>query len=658
MCLSGQSATYYFSSSTGLDSRSNNQAKDPETPLKSIDRLNSMFQIFQPGDSILFKSDESFHGTLIISKSGTLKSPIYFGCYGFGKKPSLTGLIELNSWFSKGNNIFEAEIEEINTPVSTVIIDNDIQAMGRFPNEKTNSGYLTIKSYQDGKIETNILMPFSDFTGSEVVIRKNNWIIDRHYIITNSTKAISYDIGEAKSIPMIGFGFFIQNHPLTLDTHGEWYYNKDSKKLLIYSLGDPCTNIIKVSTLKEIVTLKNKTSNIIFENITIEGSNENLISLNGSSNIVFEKCNLEYIGQNAISSVSSRNLAISNSTIRNSLNGGIFLGWDDQGTLVKNNNFENIFTFAGMGQNGEMQSQAIYMSEASSNILIEGNRFFNCGYNAINFNGNNIAITNNLIDTFCFIKDDGAGIYTFAGFSNISFTNRKIIKNIIINGIGAVNGTKPYGPEDLPYVEGIYLDRNASNVEIEGNTISNVKSKGIFINNARNVSILNNKIINTGYSIYILNDNLRELVENIIIKNNEFLAVTDKQIHYYIRSKLEDLAIMGKFDNNVFSRPLNIFETIFVQKPLSNGFVDLQKWQVNFGLDLNSTKGPLENLYIHETDIKSSKLESSIFFDYNHSNSPKTVSLIGTYIDLKGNIVSNKIEIPEYSSTILIKTKK
>ncbi|MEB2778743.1 Ig-like domain-containing protein, partial [Algoriphagus sp. D3-2-R+10] len=291
------------------------------------------------------------------------------------------------------------------------------------------------------------------------------------------------------------------------------------------------------------------------------------------------------------------------------------------------------------------------MSETTSDVLVEYSTFLENGYNAIYFDGNNITVKNNLIDTFCFVKDDGGGIYTFTGPRNTTFTNRKITNNIIVNGIGAVAGTKPYGANDFPYVEGIYLDLFANGIDIDNNTIGNVKSKGIFVNNCRNVSITNNKIFNTGYSVFITSDYTDNLTRNITMKNNEFLNKDSNQLHMYVRSKVNTLGQMGAFDSNVYSRPVNENNAFNLQTPGKNGLIDLQAWKDSYGLDINSTKSPVPY------DPNKMDIDEFILFDYNYSNSAKSLPLSGTYVDLKGKILSGNVSVPAYSSVMLLKTE-
>ena len=77
---------YYVSSSLG---NNQNNGLTPMSPFKSISQLNSM--IFNPGDSILFKSGEIFNGMFWVRGSGNPQNPIYIGSYGGTVKPILNG---------------------------------------------------------------------------------------------------------------------------------------------------------------------------------------------------------------------------------------------------------------------------------------------------------------------------------------------------------------------------------------------------------------------------------------------------------------------------------------------------------------------------------------------------------------------------------------
>lgn len=79
--------TYYFDATTGKDS---NDGTSPETPWKSLEKAKSLK--LNPGDKILLKKGETFHGELHITGSGTGDNPICVDAYGHkGNKPCIVG---------------------------------------------------------------------------------------------------------------------------------------------------------------------------------------------------------------------------------------------------------------------------------------------------------------------------------------------------------------------------------------------------------------------------------------------------------------------------------------------------------------------------------------------------------------------------------------
>ncbi len=81
---------YYVDSTNGIDS---NNGLSPSTAWRTITRVNNAMGIFQPGDSILFKTGETWGGTtpLSITCSGSSGNPITFGAYGSGDRPAFNG---------------------------------------------------------------------------------------------------------------------------------------------------------------------------------------------------------------------------------------------------------------------------------------------------------------------------------------------------------------------------------------------------------------------------------------------------------------------------------------------------------------------------------------------------------------------------------------
>ena len=95
--------TYYVDSSGGSDSQ---DGKSIATAWKSIGKVNA--SSFQPGDSILFKRGEKWYETLNVSSSGTETSPIFYGVYGSGPAPVITGQRVYNgNWSVQSGNVWK-----------------------------------------------------------------------------------------------------------------------------------------------------------------------------------------------------------------------------------------------------------------------------------------------------------------------------------------------------------------------------------------------------------------------------------------------------------------------------------------------------------------------------------------------------------------------
>ena len=78
--------TYYISSSTGDDA---SEGTSPATPWKTMEKVSQ--SEFLPGDSILFKTGDTFVGQLVVPSSGHEGASIVIASYGEDSKPVLNG---------------------------------------------------------------------------------------------------------------------------------------------------------------------------------------------------------------------------------------------------------------------------------------------------------------------------------------------------------------------------------------------------------------------------------------------------------------------------------------------------------------------------------------------------------------------------------------
>src|SRR6185437_7595975 len=202
------------------------------------------------------------------------------------------------------------------------------------------------------------------------------------------------------------------------------------------------------------------------------------------------------------------------STINHSNNNAIDLPSETAGAVITNNVIKNSGVLIGMSGSGDGKAQGMNTTGAGS--LIQYNEVDSSGYIGIGFDGNNVNVSNNLINYFCFVKDDGGGIYT----ANQS-SGKMISSNIVLNGIGTDQGTNAPG---TLRAHGIFCDNNTTGVTIQNNSVANVGYEGIFLHDGGQVIVTNNTVYNTDAAIAVSSDGNGIRTSNITITNNIFFA--------------------------------------------------------------------------------------------------------------------------------------
>ncbi|MFT3680259.1 MAG: InlB B-repeat-containing protein [Ferruginibacter sp.] len=591
LCITSvQAKTYYFSS-TGSDTYSSTQAQSASTPWKSISKLNSYFSSLAAGDSVLFKRGETFYGSITPVVSGVI-----FSAYGTGSvKPVLTGLTAITSWTSAGTNLWKSSAISASKVPCILTVNGNTVAYGRYPNR----GYNYFESHIGTvSIIDNELPALPLFTGGELVLRLNGYELNRHPITLQAATTITFS-GNSKTIKD-NYGYFIQNHLSTLDLQNEWCYDNTAKTVTIYSTTSPVN--VKVSTLENIINI-NGINSLTFKDLAFEGANNNAFSIKDASNIIIDGCEIRHSGVDAVAAVSVTNSLFQNCKVYNSYNNAFDL--DDAGNssiIVRSNTINKSGAVPGMGMSGSgsvMHGVAI----AGNGHTVEYNTIDSSGSSGIIFKkGNNQTLKNNVINTYCFVKHDGGGIYTWNNdMQPTTYTNNKIIGNIILNGIGAGEGTPNVNNLD---VDGIMMDDNAGNVTITDNTVANIPGKGMYIHNSFNMTVLRNTLFNNGSSQIDFTHNLAYIngtlspyttpLRNVTFKNNILCSKTADQNVMNIYSIRNDLDSMGTSDSNYYARPIYDDWTITATRSISgtstNSSYNVASWKTSFKRDQASKK--------------------------------------------------------------------
>ncbi len=633
-CLSVAATTYYVRQ----DGSSNTSGRS-DADAWNYAMLNS--RILSAGDSVLFKRGDVFFGQLYIS-SGRAGLPVHYGAYASGANPVISGLVSIADWVHYSGNIYYAVPTKTTAAgVNLVLRNNKVTAMGRYP----NTGQLNYTSHQANTAIAGTAIgaiPFNA-TGAEAVIRKVRWILDRHPVTAHNSNTLSLsttspDGGALGYEAVDKNGFFIQNHLATLDREGEWYFEKTTKRLYMFlSSTEP---EVQVAAVDRLVAFNSK-SFVRMVDIDFEGSNIHAVSITGGSNITLERCRFYHHGQTAIYGNVAVNIQIKESSFRHCLNSGIWIEQGGSNVTVDRVETADIGTIPGAGRSGDGAQQAI--SVAGNNTKVQGCTVIRTGYNGIHFDGSNALIERNLVDSFCLVKDDGGGIYTYEN-DGVQVANRVVQNNIVLHAVGAFAGAESYYYERWGKAAGIYLDGNSNHTLVTKNVVAHGEWSGLFVNNNGTNDLVANLFYDHAASILLLQSKAGN-IRNMVIKNNECIARTNYQKTLVVRMfEKDNPALFGTFSANFYARPVDDFKTIAVEKFYeANGEhqLTLSEWKTQYGVDLNSGKSTIV-----------AEAPSSIRFDYNASSSPRLVTLKGAWKDIHNAVFENSLMVPSFSAKV------
>jgi parallel beta-helix repeat protein len=578
--VAASGATYYVSSVSGNDSYTATQAQNQATPWKTLSKVNSFFSSLNPGDQVLLQAGSVFTGPLLATKSGTASQLITISIYGTGAAPIINGFTSLTGWVSVGGNVWQAPCTGCGLRVNMVDIAGSSQPMGRYPNTgAADGGYLQVQSFNGTTSFTDSHLGATNWTGADLVIRKNNWVIERDAILSQSGTTINYQTGSVFT-PTVKFGYFIQNSLKTLDQNGEWYYDPVAGKMNLYSTTNPSGTSIQASKIDTLA--KFYFANYIKLNgIVFMGANKVGISFYNSSTVTVTNCKVLFSGVDGIDGLYSNNLNIDYCTVDYSNSDGIYLNGSQN--MVQDSKVQRTGTFPGMG-NALDSYQAISVLGGYNTVL--HNVVDTTGYTAINFMGNNNTIQNNLVDYFCYVKDDGGGIYTWSG--DLAPTASKntgwVTSNIVVHGV-----TAPAGTDSITQgiAHGVYLDENTTECYVTGNTVSHC-SAGVFFQDTRNIAVQNNTLYDNAGQIVIRHAATTGVFAGNDVSNNFAVSNVDTENVIVISSVGPSSAIpsFAYMHNNHYAQVLSSANFCHVSMSNINTTANFGAWQATYGQDI------------------------------------------------------------------------
>ncbi len=586
VCGQLQAKNYYFSAS-GDDAK--NTGSSATSPWKSLEKLNSVMIGLQPGDSVLFRRGNVFHGELRITQSGTKKSVIYFGAYDRGEKPVFDGTAKVTGWKAVARNKWETTNAVALDNLTNLFINGVKQAHGRWPNANTaNKGYIPIKwASGSTRLSSKSIPDASVWQGADLVSRTNRWVVDWSPILETSGDTIT--IRPANYTIEPNFGFFICNHPNTLDQQGEWCFNRLSRKIMLYFGKNPELLEVTIPVTENLVSVLGQ-KYITIENLVLKGSSGNSVQIDRSENITIRKTEIFQSGNSAVWAEKCKISLFEDNIVMNTNNNGVMFN-ECRSTVLRRNLIKNTGLSPAVSVHGS--TSLIGLGIYGAKALMEYNRIDSTGYIGLRFDGDSMMVRHNVISNICLVKDDGGGIYTWNGNSPAR-VEQKIIGNIVYNSIGAACGTN----DTLSFsAEGIYIDDGSVNVEVTGNTIYKCGNIGLFIHNSYNITARNNLVFDCNKAqLQMLSSGMpNSKIRGCIIKDNIFVSRTAGQrvTNWITDDPKDSIKTMGEIDSNYYCRPADPDMIIHCSFNPGEKWYSFDDWKQQFGYDQHTKQCPI-----------------------------------------------------------------
>jgi hypothetical protein len=623
--IEGRTQTYYFSTS-GDD---NNSGTTATSPFRTLVKLNTL--TLSPGASVLFKCGDVFRGRIRLKDQGTAASPIIISSYGTGNKPVISGADTIKGWTLNGS-IYQAIVTR---PVTNFFLADKEQTLARYPND---SQYLAVDEGTLSYVKDVDIMAISPamVNNSKICIHTSQWSWEKARVTSVAGDAINFSPSVALVTPS-GYGYFLYDNILHLDTAREWKYEATTQLLSYMPVTgmpfDSASCEVTVDTIGIRITGNAAYINISglsFEKQAITGI---MIGQN-NHHIKIDDCFFARQYHYGIVDSGSYN-EVSNSHFREIDGIAMFATSSASNGIIHHNNFRNIGQYRNSGIGEQINLSAIKMAFAS-NFHIHHNNIDSTGYCGISADGTFHLVEKNIIKNAMLINNDGAALKTFGLYSrNNTFRN-----NFISTSDGSTVGV------DSPnfHTPAIYFDFQSNNSFAIDNTIYDRKSKGIFLNSGTDtITVRGNTVYGFNFGVDMSGgpQTFTDMTGMRVTQNKLFARDTTSICLRQIDA-FGNFTSLGFVDSNYYFNP---YDSIYALRSAAIS----QKFKFPEWLATGNDSNTVINHFLWPAGIDSSKL-------FINPTDDVVVQDLSGYLwwDLDSNLVTS-LTLQPWTSKILIR---
>ncbi|MEL7059711.1 MAG: right-handed parallel beta-helix repeat-containing protein [Acidobacteriota bacterium] len=708
--------TYYVSSSSGDDAAA---GTSPGAAFRTLDRVAQIE--LQPGDTVrLLCGDVWRVEPLHLVASGTAAAPIVVGSHPpeCVDRPVLSGARPISGWTVAGPNLYRADLSAganaglFPAGVNQLFRDDDRLPLGRWPNldGHPEGGYSIVDASPSGTEMTDASLPAEDWRGAVLRLKGIRWYLLNRLVTDQVGQTLTVEhplvcfqddgtqvIGQGGDCA--GWGYYLTDHPATLDREGEWFFDSATHEVVLFSLGPPpADGEIEASVVLETppeagifqgaVTLGARTFDVsrhiawvTVENLHVERwfehgitFPENLLEQENShltlrGNVVRQ---VDGVGLNLRTWVpqpaagtgpvgwrGGRELRIENNVIEGANNRGIYaysVESEFVGNEIRDIALLSQLGRAGMGcgfdtagectENGDGLQIASAPSApdhtARANV-VRGNRLEEIGMNGIDVYGRDHLIEHNVIDRACVSKGDCGGIRVYGRVDLASTPTHDVTvrANVVRGTVGNVDGVRPFF--DYLFGFGIYVDNWTRDIVVERNVVTGSSWVGIMFQLATGV-VRDNLLYDNVATAYGSELSLIGAVNDVDVVGNVLFPIGFLRESF----RVSELAALGVSDDNRFFSPYDgtsLWDETLAGDPEQDDRLTLAEWQAHSGRDAGSSA--------HWYTLDTSEPPRSRLL-VNASDQPMQVPLVGSFFDLDQIPVAGSLDLAPFSGRILI----
>ncbi|MEY4877196.1 MAG: hypothetical protein RL708_2345 [Bacteroidota bacterium] len=623
------SANNYYFAKSGSNT---NSGTNSNQPWRTFSKLGSITLL--PGDTIFINGGDTIRGQLNVVQSGTANHPIVFTSFGNGKG-IISGAEVVNNWTKVGTTtIYTASFFG---SIKSFFINHKEQTLARYPNEHQ---YLQVDSAQLSYLKDAdlITLPTNYFTNTKVCVHTAQWCWEKTGIQNLTSNKLNYT-SSLTLAALQKYGYFLYDNINLLDTIGEWQYSTSTGVLNYFSNNsfNPNNAYCEVSEYSNGINFIGSQSYVSISNLVFDKqTNAGIMIGSGCKNVVISNCEF-YRQYNYGVQIMGKNHIINNSIFQQIDGHGIDIG--SSKSEIHHNNFKNIGQFRNGGIGGQTNLSAIAVNFVDSNYL-HHNIIDSTGYCGISSDGNGNIIERNIASHCMLLNNDGA---PFKAFGNLS-KNQIFKNNFALNTFGNKEGTYN-GQFKTP---AFYFDNYTQSCTLENNTSYNVPGTGIFLNAASHDNIVKGNVIYGGD--FCLNINGSQQMPAPItggeVKHNVFFALQNNDVCFR-QVDYTNAFNFGSNDSNYLWQGFDTTHVGFRIVGTTPTFYNFKNWQAITNGDLHS-KNAFVNLNV-------STFTSTLLM--NQTDNISKINLGDTiYLDLDSNIVCGNIDLPPFTSKVLLNT--